>query len=215
MRHVVSSPRTAPPWVSTVRALALGALLVGLALASGCACTSALPQPATVAQPEEAFEPVPYPPPPPRPEWVPEAPAPDAVWVDGEWQFRRRWRWVYGRWVRPPEGAGFARSALRITEQGVLTYAPGSWRSAEGAVLQEPRALAVAAADGGDVVEDLGRNVDVGPNTNARRPDRKRRAQRAPDLTCKLDEACFFEGLSVPPAPPPRRRQDDAARNDP
>lgn len=154
-------------------------LLVALTLA---ACSRALPEPTRADHPVDAFVVVPHPPPPARPEFVPRPPSDTAVWIDGEWRWRRgRWAWLHGRWVEPPDGAaGFARWAWRRDALGRLHYAPGTWRDADGRALRHPRPARLANADEGDVIEDTGRLMDVGPNVITRRPRRWRGPSPSP-----------------------------------
>lgn len=154
-----------------------------------CGCSSAVPQPAGVEQPAGAYVPVPYPPPPARPEEVPEAPATDALWIDGEWRWRGgRWAWVYGRWVEPREGARYARWATRRQEDGQLMYAAGRWLGADDEPLPPAPRYEVADAEGGDRVEDVGIMVDVGPN---RKPTRRGDDDVATPEPCRL--GCRFD----------------------
>jgi hypothetical protein len=61
--------------------------LVGLVAGEGC--SSGLRHPPYAPQPPSALLEVTLPPPPGRVESVPAAPTRDAVWVDGEWRWRR------------------------------------------------------------------------------------------------------------------------------
>jgi hypothetical protein len=143
-------------------------------LALSWACTGALPAPPQVAQPAKAFVEVPYPAPPARPEQIPDKPQADAVWIDGEWAWRRRrWGWIYGRWLLPPaEGARFAAAAQKRDRRGTLRWAPGTWYSAEGKLLVHPIPLAFARADEGRVIDAEGNKILVAPNRNAHRERR-------------------------------------------
>jgi hypothetical protein len=147
----------------------LRTLVPMIAVASvGCAGWPA--EPATVAQPQLAFDPVPYPPPPARSETVPPAPNKDAVWVDGGWRWRgKHWSWWLGRWVVPPAGAHYARETVVRSKSGALLAAPGAWYDAEGAPMEEPQVLAYAVAEEGDVVDVEGHMVTVGKNRRANR----------------------------------------------
>lgn len=162
-------------------------LLVAL-IALACGCASRLPQPETTTHPSGAFVPVPFPPPPARPEFVPAQPSPAAVWIDGEWRWRRtRWAWVYGRWVEPPGGARFAPWSWHRDAGGQLHYAPGTWRDERGAAIDYPPPIKLANADEGDVPEDVGILEDVGANvTVGARPRWRGRApspcERSPDV---------------------------------
>ena len=157
--------------VGTSPAFALGMRIVAIAsLLLTCSCASAIPSPARAEQPEDAFVPVPYPPPPARPEQVPDAPAPEALWIDGEWRWRGgRWAWVYGRWVAPRADARYARWQTRRAGDGQLMYAAGRWIGDDDETLPPAPRYEVADADGGDRVEDVGIMVDVGANREAGR----------------------------------------------
>jgi hypothetical protein len=126
--------------------------------------------------PASAFVEVPYPPPPARPEQLPDPPdVAGAVWIDGEWAWRgRSWGWTYGRWVRVPENAAFAPSRCRFDSDAVLVCARGTWYLADGTELRHPRELATATANEGNVVDEEGNRIDVGPNRKARRERRGR-----------------------------------------
>lgn len=140
--------------------LVLGAALVG--------CGGGLPAPETAAQPSDGYVPVPYPPPPARPEHIPERPAPEALWIDGEWRWiGGRWSWIYGRWVRPRAGARYALWSAQRRDDGQLEYAEGRWLSEDGRPLPPATRYDAAEAEGGDRVEDVGVMVDVGPNRKA------------------------------------------------
>ena len=111
------------------------------------ACGGSIPHPRYVGQPTSALVEVPYPPPAARPEGIPPRPSESAVWIDGEWRWRRsRWSWKSGRWVAPPPGAAFSPwTSVRRTD-GVVFFAPGVWRDARGQALDDPAPLATAVA---------------------------------------------------------------------
>jgi hypothetical protein len=126
-----------------------------------------LPRPPYVGQPTRALVEVSYPPPPARVELVPESPQSDAVWIDGEWSWRRRgWAWRSGRWVTVPAGAAFSPWTSVRNGDGTLYFAPGAWRNAKGEDVVAPKALARGSAGRGSVVdpegdvEPTGRNID-------------------------------------------------------
>jgi hypothetical protein len=121
------------------------------------ACSSALPHPRYVAQPSAALTAIPLPPPPARVELVPPSPARGAVWVDGEWTYRRgRWAWVLGRWVTPAPGTSFSPWTLVRRPDGELLHAPGVWRDGGGRPVDPPPPLAFATAQAGPVVDTEG-----------------------------------------------------------
>lgn len=137
-----------------------------ISVVAGCAGT--LPAPTEGSHPARSYVEVPYPPPPARPEQVPEQPAGDAVWIDGEWAWQGRyWGWLYGRWVRPPAGARFAPSDCRYDGAGALSCAQGWWYADNGAELPHPRPVDPGGAGEGDVVDEQNRPVDVVPNRPA------------------------------------------------
>jgi hypothetical protein len=134
------------------------------------ACSSRLPHPPWTAQPTSALVEVPFPPPPARAEAVPAKPQDDAVWIDGEWTWRgRRWAWMPGRWVVTPAGTTFSPWTSVRRDDGVLFYAPGVWRTANGEVATAPKPLAVAGAGSGVVFEPGGDIERTGPTLNLER----------------------------------------------
>ena len=176
--------------VQTVRCTLCALFVVGCFALP--ACSPSVPEPATGSHPAAAFVEVAFPPPAARPEVIPPAPSNDAVWLDGEWRWRRdRWYWVLGRWVDRPEGAAyFARSALRYDAEGKLHHAAGTWRRDDGTALTPARAEDLADTTTGDVVEETGVLEDVGPNRKARRPQRRRPANLP---TCEVEGPCPFD----------------------
>lgn len=128
------------------------------------ACAPSLRHPPYVGQPSAALEAVDRPPPPARVEIVPARPSPEAVWIDGEWLWRRgRWAWLPGRWVLAPAGTSFAPWAFVRGADGKLWYAPGSWRDANGAVVDPPTPIALGLVEAGAVVDADGRPETTGP----------------------------------------------------
>jgi hypothetical protein len=116
-----------------------------LTLVALAACSARLPHPIYSQQPTSALVEVAFAPPPARPELIPARPRDDAVWIDGEWAWRgRRWAWRAGRWVEPPAGATFSPWTTVRRDDGVLFFAPGTWRDAKGDAIDAPKALATA-----------------------------------------------------------------------
>jgi hypothetical protein len=152
-----------------VRARAAGVVaLVASVGAATAGCTRSLSQPKYSAQPTSALTVVDVPPPPGRVEAIPDAPA-GAVWVDGEWTWRRaRWAWSPGRWVVAPSGATFSPWAFVRGPDGTLWYAPGTWRDAKGAVLEAPEAVSMAQPSVVDVVNASGNVESTGPTLRSR-----------------------------------------------
>ena len=97
------------------------------------ACSSRLPHPVYSAHTTAELVPVPYPPPPPRVEEIPPRPSGDALWIDGEWGWRRKkWTWRPGRWAAPAPGTTYSPWTVTRDEAGTLYFAPGTWRDASG-----------------------------------------------------------------------------------
>jgi hypothetical protein len=108
------------------------------------------------------------PPPPGRVETIPQQPV-GAVWVDGEWSWRRlRWAWSPGRWVAAPPGSTFSPWAFTRGPDGSLWYAPGTWHDAKGAAIDAPAAISVAQADTVEVVNASGDVESTGPTLRSR-----------------------------------------------
>jgi hypothetical protein len=151
-------------------ALAL-AVAVGESAAAGCG--GSVPHPTYVAQPQAALTAVDLPPPPGRVEVMPAMPVtpPGAVWVDGEWTWRRsRWAWSPGRWVIAPRGAKFSPWVFARAPDGTLWVAPGVWRDAAGAIIEAPPPISLAQADTVEVVNASGDIETTGPTLRSRSP---------------------------------------------
>src|ERR1700692_2553605 len=104
------------------------------------ACSPTLTHPSYAPQPQDALVEVDVPPPPGRVEAVPPRPSRSAIWVDGEWVWRRRrWAWLPGRWLEAPAGAVFAPWAFVRGPDGRLWCAAGAWRDAKGSPVTAPR----------------------------------------------------------------------------
>jgi len=66
-------------------------------------------------------------PPPPQAEVRPASPAPNAVWIDGHWNWRGgRYVWVPGHWDRNPKGSWVAGHWDKRGRRWV--WVPGHWR---------------------------------------------------------------------------------------
>jgi hypothetical protein len=110
-----------------------------------------------MAQPQQALIEVVVPPPPGRVEVVPPTPKTGAVWIDGEWTWRRRrWAWMAGRWVIAPKGAAFSPWVFERGVDGRLWYAPGAWRDTKGTTVSPPEPLVAAKVDSTPVVNASG-----------------------------------------------------------
>ena len=68
-------------------------------------------------------------PPPARVEIRPAVPYPEAVWVEGHWEFRHgEWMWSPGYWARAPfSGAVWIPGHWR-EDPGGWRWIPGHWR---------------------------------------------------------------------------------------
>jgi hypothetical protein len=68
-------------------------------------------------------------PPPPRVEVRTVAPYPEAVWIDGHWDYRGgNWVWLQGHWERGPfPGATWIPGHWRETPNG-WKWIPGHWK---------------------------------------------------------------------------------------
>jgi hypothetical protein len=93
------------------------------------ACGAALPTPAFTTHPFSAYVAIPYPPPAALAETVPERPNnPDAVWLDGEWNYQGpEFIWRRGGWVIPPRLGRFAPWQIWYRSDGRLMMASGGW----------------------------------------------------------------------------------------
>lgn len=146
------------------------AIVAGLLLAG---CTSTLARPPFAPQPESALEEVSSSLPPGRVEAVPDRPTRSAVWLDGEWVWRRtRWSWLPGRWVEAPPGARFSPWVFVRGTDGRLWHAAGVWRDAKGSPIVAPPPLAAAQVSSGAVVNASGDTESTGPTLPASGPAR-------------------------------------------
>jgi hypothetical protein len=141
---------------------ALGLATLGTVAAIACGAPR-LPAPDYTGQPTTALVEVPYPPPPARVEAVPEPPSERAVWIDGEWIWKRRWSWKAGRWVVPPPGARYAPWTTVRDRTGTLYFAAGTWRDERGADVAEPPPVGAGNAAPVTVVDPEGETVSQGP----------------------------------------------------
>ena len=146
------------------RAVAVCVLSLGVT-----GCSHSVRHPPYVGQPTSALVQVDVPPPPARVELVPDAPSPGAVWVDGEWIWRReRWAWLPGRWVEVPDGVAFSPWVFLRGPDGRLWVAPGVWRTLAGTPVDPPASLAVASVETGVVVTADGATEITGPSVRQR-----------------------------------------------
>ena len=146
--------------------------LAPLAACALAACGARLPTPPYAPQLTSALAQVPYPPPPARVETVPPQPRADAVWIDGSWEWRRRWVWRVGGWVVAPRGAAYAPWVAVRGADGTLFFAPATWRDAHGNEIDPPPVLAAAIPAPGAVV---GADGEVEPTGIDRRGSTRRK----------------------------------------
>ena len=141
---------------------------IAVLLAIFVACGPLLRRPGFTPQPTSALSEVAAPPPPARVEIIPAEPSSTAVWLDGEWIWRRaQWAWLPGRWVNPPADALWAPWVFERGPDGRLWYAPSAWRRPDGTVADPPPALATASPETGAVVDATGTIVTTGPTLRA------------------------------------------------
>lgn len=134
--------------------------LVGLVAGEGC--SSGLRHPPYAPQPPSALLEVTLPPPPGRVESVPAAPTRDAVWVDGEWRWRRhKWGWQPGYWAVAPKDAKFSPWVFVRGLDGRFWSAPGTWRDSKGAQVPMPPTLGVAKVEAAEIVNAVGETENV------------------------------------------------------
>jgi hypothetical protein len=132
----------------------LALVIVSLLLA---ACAARWPRPPYSAQTTSALTELPKPLPPGRVEEVPARPSSAAVWIDGEWTWRRaRWSWLPGRWVEPRQGETFSPWVVVRGTDGRLWHAPGAWKDANGVTIDGPPNLATAKVESTEVVNATG-----------------------------------------------------------
>lgn len=136
----------------------------GLTVLVLAACSRTLAHPPYAPQPSTALVEVSASPPPGRIEVIPPRPGPRAVWIDGEWSWRReRWAWIEGRWVDPPAAAKFSPWVFVRGADGRMWYAPGAWRSENGGAIDPPPPLTSAHVEPTQVVNASGAVETTGP----------------------------------------------------
>jgi len=108
----------------------LGMAAAGWMLVISFASASGLPNPPLPPVPDIDVHIVRLAPPAPRNEIIVESsrPAPEHVWVSGDWHWNgREWIWIGGRWDRPPiERSVWIRASYRH-RHGHWEYVPGHW----------------------------------------------------------------------------------------
>ncbi len=149
-------------------AWAVLAALTSPAGLAGAGCSSEIEHPPYAPQPPTALVEVVSPPPPGRVEIVPPRPIRPAVWIDGEWSWRRRrWAWLPGRWVQTPADAKFSPWVFVRGVDGRFWYAPGGWHDKKGGDVIAPPVLAEAHADSSEVVNASGLAESTGATIKA------------------------------------------------
>ena len=129
--------------------------LVGVALLS-CACGGSLPAPQATEHPLSAYVEVPYPPPAALSETVPERPAGDCVYVDGEWIFHgSSFVWRRGGWVIPPAASRFAAWRAWYRRDGRLMMARGTWYDSKHERLRPPVPVAPAFTPPNEITSEF------------------------------------------------------------
>ena len=109
------------------------ASLVTLGALAALACGSGLRTVPTGSAPTAHAESiiVEYPPPPAEVEVIPDDPGAPCAWMDGYWDWAgRRWNWVPGAWVVPPEGCYRSTPVtvwLPSEDHGELYYLRSRW----------------------------------------------------------------------------------------
>jgi WXXGXW repeat (2 copies) len=91
-------------------------------------------------------------PPPAHVERVPERPAEECLWADGQWSWAdNQWRWIKGAWVRPSSGCVYAEPLLiwvpSVDGKGVLFFTPGAWYLSSGGNCPAPVSCATRVPD--------------------------------------------------------------------
>ncbi|MCK6590592.1 MAG: YXWGXW repeat-containing protein [Polyangiaceae bacterium] len=114
--------------------------LVGISAAASAAAALGLAGcgyriPVAPSGPHTGDEPtyVPFPHPAAKPEIIPpiDVAGENAVWVDGEWEWKgTRWVWQPGRWETPYPGSYYARPVVVRMPDGRLAWYRGTWHSA-------------------------------------------------------------------------------------
>lgn len=122
---MIGRPRTPFAAAAALGAASAAALVMG--------CGSGIPLPAN--GPHTGDEPVyvPFPHPAAKPEIIPpvDVAGENAVWVDGEWEWKgTRWVWQPGRWDTPYPGSYYARPVVIRMPDGRLAWYRGAWHSA-------------------------------------------------------------------------------------
>ncbi len=99
-----------------------GLVLIGLAASAFSGCTVGYQGSAPVYVAEAPQ------PPPPEVEYMPPAPGPGYVWIEGSWVWNGRWIWEPGRWL--PQPHPFGRWEPGHWERGPRGYIweEGHWR---------------------------------------------------------------------------------------
>ncbi len=104
----------------------LNVAVLGAVLAACAARTPLVPEGPHIDK-IASIEHLEYPPPPAQEEVVPPQPSSDCLWMDGHWEWGRRWRWIPGEWVVPPSGCYYAPAKYRFLPDGSLEAKKAAW----------------------------------------------------------------------------------------
>ena len=148
-----------------------------------CACAPSVRHPDWAQVDQADYVAVPSSPRPAPVEFIPPRPRPDALWVDGSWEYEgERYGWRYGTWAVVPKGLRRARWLLvRRSEDGQLFFAPSTWKDASGKKVDDstwihalgPSARARTRIDGPALVEEPLPPPPPAPVSTDARPDEK------------------------------------------
>lgn len=120
--------------MSRAGAIVRAALLAALAAGAGCGNPRIPVPPSGPHAADGSLLVVPFPPPAARAEIVPAPPAEmtNAVWVDGEWQWKgRRWVWQRGQWESMQSNAYYAPSTVITLSDGSIGWFGGRWYASQ------------------------------------------------------------------------------------
>ena len=75
----------------------------------------------------QAVKQLPVPPPAVTVETVTPSPGPEYVWVGGQYEWRKRWVWVPGKWVVPPRPHAIWVGGRWVKHRNGWTWMPSHW----------------------------------------------------------------------------------------
>ncbi|MGC4064634.1 MAG: hypothetical protein QM784_08320 [Polyangiaceae bacterium] len=118
-------------------------------------CGGALPSPPTAHHRPDSYADVPYAPPAALAEMVPNQPATNAVWVNGDWAFRgRTYAWRRGGWYLSAPHTRYAPSQVVYLPEGRILFAPGTWYADDGSALQRPKPIVPAVTPPNEITPE-------------------------------------------------------------